>query len=490
MNSVNLLLIGFGPHAKRIHYPICKREEEAHGLRIVFGVDLLEKREDIESYLQTRGESLPMYYVTDTGNTDSLDPETERKLNEVVNTYHIHGAIISTEPSAHVKYAAWALARGIHILMDKPISAVKHSSTSEEAVYKIIEDFENLKTLYKQSEKKYGRLLFSLMAQRRYHPAFQKIKWLISEVFEKTNCPITSVQSFHADGQWRLPSDIIDIRYHSYNDGYGVCSHSGYHSLDIISWWMKAAEAPDKEVNNIDVFSNIVRPGDFISQFTLQDYRKIFPDFDIHNTYDERAFRSATRMYGEIDAFNSFAFKHDTNIITLGSANLVHNSFSQRGWLLPKKDLYKGNGRLRQETHFIEQGPFQSISLVSYQSHELDIEKQKGMYDVGGEYHLDIQVFRNSNLFPEWKDYEKYSIKDLTTAHVVQGYSRGHQEDARRNAIIEFVDFIKGKDITPCSDFFHHEIGTKLLAGIYLSAARRFNNLNPLVNINLSEGIF
>lgn len=475
-------MIGFGPHAKRIYYPICKQEEESLGVKIVYGVDLPGKKKDVEEFLAKRGESLPMYYVTSFGDDRRLSSETERKLNEIVEKYQVQGVIISTEPSAHICYAAWALEKGLNILMDKPISTVKDASTSEKSAGKIVEGFNYLKDLYKKAKNKRKGIVFSLMAQRRFHSAFHKMKDLISEVFQTTNCPVTSIQSFHSDGQWRLPSEIIDIKYHSYNDGYGKCSHTGYHSLDIVPWLIEAAETPEKKIDNVDIFSNFLRPNDFISQINLKDYGKLFKDFPKNNHYNEDEFRRKTLKYGEIDAFNSFAFKHGKDIMTLASLNFVHNGFSQRGWLLPKQDLYKGNGRLRHESHFIEQGPFQAISFISYQSAQIAPENQEGIYDIGGEYHLDIHVFRNHNLFPKWKSYEKFSVKDLTP-QILEGYSRGHQEDARRKAIVEFVELIKGKRSMPLSDFLAHERGTKLLAGVYLSATKRFNNENPLVNL-------
>ncbi len=482
MSKINLLLIGFGPHARRIYYPIVKNEEKNLNAKIVCAVDLQSQKSVIEEYLFKRKEFLPVYYIKHPHKGRFLNKETLLILNKIVNEYDIQGIIISTEPLAHVGYAHWALLKGLHVLMDKPISTVINSSTYEQAAEQIIDDYKYLKFSYSKAKNKFNKIIFSLMAQRRYHSAFQKMRELAREVFEQTNCPITSIQSFYSDGQWRLPSEIINIKYHSYNDGFGKCSHTGYHTLDIVPWLLEATKSLEKNINNVDIFTNFVRPSDFISQLNLTDYEKIFPDFKEKNTYAEKQFRKITRGYGEIDAFNSFAFKHNKNTITLGSLNFVHNGFSQRGWIKPKKDLYKGNGRVRHETHFVEQGPFQAISLISYQSAEVDPSQKNGVYDIGGEYHLDIHVFRNHNLFPKWKIYEKYSIKDLNK-NIVTGYSRGHQEDARRKCIVEFIEFIKGKAIISNSDYLNHEIGTKLLSGIYLSAARRFTNKNPLVNM-------
>lgn len=477
----NLLLIGFGPHAQGIYYPFFKKREQDLGIKISYGVDLLTKKNNIEEYLAERNETLPMYYVTKSTSRENIEKTTADALNKIVEEYKIKGVIISTEPLAHYKYASWALKKGLNILMDKPISIVNNASTSEKAANKIIEDFSNLEKLYKDSQKKYKRILFSTLAQRRYHPAFLKIRSLIHEVYQRSNCPITSIQSFHSDGQWRLPSEIIDIKYHSFNNGYGKCSHSGYHSLDIVPWFIEAAESDDKRINNVDIFSNFTRPIDFITQINTKDYKKIFTDFPKHNHYGKKEFEELTYRYGEVDAFNSFAFKHDKNIITLGSLNFVHNGFSQRGWLVARKNLDKGNGRVRHESYTIEQGPFQAIHLNSYQQGK-EQNKSEDLFDMGGEFHLDIHVFRNHNLFSDWKSYEKYSIKNLAN-NMLDEYSRGHQENARRECILEFANFILGKKINYVSDFNNHIRSTKLLSGVYLSAAKRFNEKNPMVNI-------
>jgi len=323
------------------------------------------------------------------------------------------------------------------------------------------------------------------MAQRRFHPAFLKVRELIKEVYEETNCPVTSIQSFHSDGQWRMPSEIVDQIYHPYCQGYGKCSHSGYHSIDIAPWLIEATESKEKHINNVDVFSNFVYPNDFLYQLNLNDYRKLFPDFDEHNKYLDKELVKKYQSFGEIDSFLSLAFKHDAKTMTLGSINLVHNGFAQRNWVSAcGKDLYKGNGRVRHESHYIEQGPFQAISYISYQGKEVDPNKETNLYDFGGEYHLDIHVFRNDKMFPKWKNHEKISVNDLGIK-IMEGTSRGHQEDARMKSVIEFISLIQGKkNIANSSDYLNHKRSTMLLYAAYKSAVLRKLGKNPLVNIN------
>lgn len=322
------------------------------------------------------------------------------------------------------------------------------------------------------------------MAQRRFHPAFLKVKKLVKEVFDETNCPITSIQSFHSDGQWRMPSEIVDQIYHPYCQGYGKCSHSGYHSIDISTWLIEATENSNKNINNVDVFSNFLYPNDFLYQLNLEDYKKLFPEFEKHNKYPKHELIVKYKNYGEIDAFISLAYKHDDTKMTLGSINLIHNGFAQRNWVTAEgRDLYKGNGRVRHETHYIEQGPFQAISYISYQGEEVDPDKLDNIYDYGGEYHLDIHVFRNNKMFPKWKNHEMLSIKDLSV-NIMEDKSRGHQEDARRNCVLEFVDLINGKkNVESTSDYLDHKRSTILLYAAYKSAVLKKKGENPLVNI-------
>lgn len=490
MDKINILLIGLGPHAKRIYYPICTRDGKIYSIQLAYAVDLEEKRDDIAKYLAEKKDALTQVYLIKPQDQtfDKLSSAVEKKLNQIVKNFDIKGVIISTEPQAHMMYALWALRKGLSVLMDKPISVHRNLSTDPKVPQKLLEDYKKLKNAYITAKKKHKRVFFSLMAQRRWHPAFIKMKSLIAEVFEKTNCPITSVQTFHADGQWRLPSEIVDIDYHGFNEGFGKCSHSGYHFFDITTWVLEAGENQEKSIDNVDIVANFLRPNDFLHQINLKDYQNIFPNFKTENKRSEKELGNLFQNYAEIDAFSSLVFKHKDKIQTLASINLAHNSFSQRGWLSANgKDLYKGNGRLRHESHFIEQGPFQAISCISYQSKEIDPTQKKGLYGVGDEYHLDIHVFRNGSLFPKWKTYEKISIKDLNNK-VMTGKSRGHQEDARRQAVLEFFKFLNGEKVTPVSDLLDHERSTKLMSGVYQSATNRFVGLNPLVNIDFKKG--
>ncbi len=474
------MIIGVGHHCRRIYYPIF---EKLRNYNLVI-VDPSSEKEKIKKYIsKMKLKPIKEIYLKKFSDEDnSLPSEIEERLDEQIKKYSLKGVIISTDPLCHHQYAKWALKNELSILMDKPITITKNVSTNPDLSNKLNEHYLELKNLYKKINNKKRKTLFSIVSQRRFHKGFKKVKELLQEVYEETNCPPTSIQISHSDGQWRLPHEIVNIDYHSYNHGFGKVSHSGYHFIDMINFLTDFVKE-DKKADNVDINSKFLRPLDFISQITIEDYKKIFGEkFSKINKKDINQLNKRMKNFGEIDAFITLAFKKEDRITLLGSINLIHNSFSLRGNLIPNEDLYKGNGRVRHESYTIEQGPFQCIQIISFQSKEV-IKEKRPNYGIGGEYHFDIYVFRNNNLIKKWKRFEKISIKNIQS-NEMKGKSRGHQEDARMIATNEFLDFLNGKTKEKyISDFLDHENNVKLIAGIYKSAALDFNNLNSKVKI-------
>jgi predicted dehydrogenase len=152
--KINILLVGLGPHAKRIYFPIIKTDSKNINARISLIVDLEEKREDIEKYLLDAGEKIDVLYLSPEQKTyDVLTKEIKNILDDKIKKLNINAIFISTEPLAHIVYAKYALTRGLHILMDKPLSTKENISTDIKRAKEIITDYKKLVTLHKKSEK-------------------------------------------------------------------------------------------------------------------------------------------------------------------------------------------------------------------------------------------------------------------------------------------------------------------------------------------------
>ncbi len=478
MKKINTLLIGAGYHARRIYIPDLNTNELVN---LVACLDLKSQEEKIKTFLDDKKIILECYFTDNYNPSDSLDDEEIKQLEIIINTHDIKAVVISTEPLAHFKYVNWALDNNLHVLLDKPITTEIDVSVNEEKALKLYLDFKYLKEKYEE-QLKTKNLVFMLQAQRRFHGGFIIVRDKIKEMTKMSNCPVTSITSFHSDGQWRFPKEIIEQDYHPYNKGYGKMSHSGYHSLDIAIWLAESSIVQNKKWDNFQLYAQFVRPSDFLSQINKEDYFKLFPDLD-KNILSDEIIKNTSKVKGEIDAFTNISLKKGDAIITNITCNTLHNGFSQRNWIdVSNRDLYKGNGRIRQESYIIEQGPFQSIIINSFQSEEI-LKSSLSKYEMGGEYHFDIHLFRNSRLFPNMKAYEHIDIDKIMPALEEKGYSRGHQEEARCACNMEFFHAITENipASSQSSNFLTHDLTTKILSSIYLSASGQNNGKHGII---------
>lgn len=484
--DIRLLLIGFGPHARRIYYPLLERHADDPHLRLCASVDLLSEKDKIESYLiERRVQPVRYYYEGDIPGSDEISCQVQDFLNKIIFCHKINGVIIASEPLTHLSLAKWALAEGLSVLMDKPISTYYGVSTSVKNACKIVRDFYLLSEIYRNKKLTHPQLVFSLMAQRRYQTSFVLIKEKIRECFEKTNCPVTNVQSFHSDGQWRMPDEIVKQHYHPYNQGYGKCSHSGYHYFDLVPYILQAGLGNDKFYDNIDVFASAVRPNDVLEQFTLKDYARLFGQqhFNKHNHYSQQQFKNICREYGEIDCCSHIAFKKADAIITSASLSLSHNGYSRRNWITASgRDLYKGNGRVGHESHIFQQGPFQSLHFHSYKSDET-CDNPSVKSEVGFKEHVDIYIFRNEKILGG-KHIERFNIQDL-----IKKEEQGIKGKAKARAFYEFIAGMRGEITSEkmLSDLNDHEMGTLLMSAVYQSLCHQFYHFNPLINARINQ---
>jgi len=480
---VNVLLIGVGPHARRIYVPALFKFALNLPVRLVAAVDLKSQKDIIDTYLQKQGYELDITYFESFDVTTGISDNARTTLNELIRKYNIQGVIISTEPTAHKVYVEWALSKGLNILMDKPITVRKEVSVDYVQASKLIDDYNELLELYKsnQSDKP---TLFSINVQRRYDHGFDIVKNLIAETTQKFNVPVTSMQIMHADGSWRFPNEILTQESHGLNNGFGKVSHSGYHLFDMAWHLYKASLVPDKQPDCLEIFSSSFSPTGLDVCMNENDYISYFGDDFERTGLTHQQYLDTVANYGEMDSFNVIRLmKQGVNICNI-SVNLLHSSFSRRSWAVPNADFYKGNGRVKHQQFIIQQGPFQCVQIHNYQSkHEHDVDNSNE-FDVGGNNHFDIYVFRNVSMYGEGKAFSKISSQDLEQQTDRSGLTI---ENAKYRIIREFIDFMLG-NITlhdTKSNIDTHAVPVKMLSGVYQSGACLMNGQNPLVHISL-----
>lgn len=488
MQSPNILLIGCGPHAKRVYLPILKETESKFGTKLKAVVELKEKENDVSEFVKKFFTDVEFVYTEKFGTKYKMSIPTnlELRLNKIVKEKNINGVIIATDPLNHLQYALWAQKQNLHILMDKPISTYENISNSIKQARQLVRDYKILMKNYSAENA------FIVNAQRRFLPQFEIIQNKINEVAEKYGMPVTSMQSMHSDGQWRLPNEVLTLKYHPLL-GWGKVSHSGYHFIDMASKIVKDSFlSAGKKFDQLSVYSKFIRPSGVLMQQTQEDLIKIFGEE--YSKLDSRTDEELLKLYkvnneAEVDATSLINLTYKGIPITNITLNLLHNGFSRRSWMLPNmNDLYKGNGRVRHEYHNIQQGCLQNIQIHSYQANDKHDINTEDDFLVGGNNHYDIYIYRNVGIL------EGKPLEIITGKDVAEKYSLNKEkvmnELARHEAVKQFLEVITGKRNAneTKSNLIEHDLSVQLMAMIYESGisdneiVQRFSNKKELKN--------
>ncbi len=469
-----LILIGVGPHTRRIYYPLLEKYSEKFGIRIPLVVELKEQENKIRNYLVNRKLQPDKLIFIDTENRhgESMDRELLLELNRCLKEDEVSGIIIATEPKAHKIYAIWALEHNVDILMDKPLTSPMGSCTDMDAANRIYADYLELENLLEKSKSN-----FVIQCQRQEHEGYKFIKRYLENFVTEFQIPITYLDCYHADGSWYMPNELFGREGHPYKYGYGKMMHSGYHFLNLFTWLLEENnKIVSKKPNFLSLFVKSSRSYDFLHQIDNDNYYHLF------NTNQYREFftpesKQKAREFGEIDVSMLLQSKRHDIAITTASINLLSNSFSRRSWTSLPEDTYKGNGRIRHERVTIQIPALLNIQVHSYQSHEVnkrDIQTE----GAGNEHHFDIYIFRNSDLVGG-NTLEKFSIGEGKN-NDGDIFSKGLQEKARETY---FLDFLEGRKST--SHFASHSLTVKLLATAYKCMVKEYNGDIPYISFNL-----
>jgi hypothetical protein len=481
----NLLLIGCGLHARAFYFPTLKKLQTETGLRISAVVDLRSNQHAVSLFLSEKYSDCVPYYVESSG--ERLSGETVALLNRIVTENKIEGVIVSTDPLNHKSYSLWALSNNLHLLLDKPITTRVDAVLDIKQANAIETDYQELFSAY-QEALKIKETSFIVCAHRRYHPGLNTALQLIGEIAEKTGCPVTNIHSYHCDGQWRLPGEMVTQTHHSYFDGHGKVSHSGYHFIDSLYRFRTAGMKSGKSADSIDIFSSFIRPRGLLKQLKREDYEKIFgKEYNTVNPFSDSELAVKFERFGEIDAEINFTFYCNNEPVGLATLSLLHNGYSRRSWVRPGTDLYKGNGRVKHEQHRIHLGPFLCVQIHSYQSKDKHDDCDSSDLELGGNNHFEMFIFRNTAII-DGKPVERYSLADLATKNSFAD-NELHIHRIKEGAVREFAQFINGQINRQQlqSDIADHSIPVRLMSAIYRSWVQRQSGENPVVRIPLTN---
>lgn len=470
--SQNVVLVGMGPHAKRI-YMNCFSKNQMEPVLII---DLDVKKEEITKYVEKNNLSSDTYFVKEKyRDAEELSDYDKKEITKKLESLNITHAIIATEPKAHFSYIKFFLENNIHILVDKPLTAPTSVSTDLSKAHKIEEDYLVIKNLYAKAKE--NNINMEIQCQRRWHRGYRFIYKVTKELVKTYGIPITSIQLSHCDGMWNMPSEFIFRENHPYKYGYGKLFHSGYHFIDLLAWFESINHVLENKCpNNVELYVATVRPNDFVNMVNEADYNNLLKSKRFHNVFhniNDYHFDE----YGELDVHSVLQFKQNEKVISTATINLMQNGFSRRSWDILPEDTYKGNGRVRHEYMNIEIGPLMNIQIHSYQSKEVK-DMVKGRTDIGEVEHFNIYIFRNVDLIGG-KPMEKYTLADLYDEKEIM---LGYNESAREECFKRFINNIIAED-----SLSKHHLGIRILSKEYEAMCKKYNGDVGYVSFSIDD---
>ncbi|MEZ6141693.1 MAG: Gfo/Idh/MocA family oxidoreductase [Zavarzinella sp.] len=474
--SQTLMIAGVGPHARRFYLPAIANLGPRYGVRLTAAVELESGRDGATRALADSGLNAEIHTVARF--ETEMPIEARQTLDSIADRLHPAAIIVATDPLSHRPYVLWAMQRGMDVLLDKPITT-RRGAVSDPVEAKGIErDFDEIMSVWNETRRQ-RPVVVSVCAHRRYHPGIEEAIRIVRDVCKKTGCPVTDIHAHHADGQWRLPEEIRTQDHHSYHSGHGKASHSGHHFFDCVYRFYKAGTASGKSADSMSVYASFIQPNGLLRQLTRDDHVRLFgQDYHTACPHNDEELDMQFRNFGEVDLNAAITFMSNGVAIGQASLNLLHNSFSQRGWLYPPADLYKGNGRVKHEHHRVHVGPFLAVAIHSYQSKSDHDASAAADLLPGGNNHFEIQIFRNTKMIGG-KEVELIHLDQLQSFD----RSRLYIEQVKEGVVGEFFRYLAGQvtenDLR--SLIQDHAIPVCMLSAAYESHAKAQRGENPLI---------
>jgi hypothetical protein len=263
-------------------------------------------------------------------NIEWVDPtdfkDEDAIIKYLIDTYDINLVIISSTPCTHYKYGVSTIKHRINTICDKPIISHDNASTDLMAAQLIIEQYDVLLDAYAEAKRDTPTLLFHSILRRRALQSFVRVAEDVKEVYEETGAGINNMTIVVNGGKYKLPAELDKPGAHGYLEGIGSISHSAYHYLDIMAWYLD--NAPGRAV--------YIRPRlNYV--FRISDYIKAQSYLPLANIIDEDRAALATPALSkatlgcELNAGFTFdLLDKDDNLV--GSSSFLFNlmSFSPR----------------------------------------------------------------------------------------------------------------------------------------------------------------
>lgn len=432
--SINIIISGgSGFWAERNHYPaILQMKQKGIPVRVIAIVDI--RKPDQEK-------SRPnMKAVVDLDNPRWISPfgktpeDLKYELTSFIKQNKCNAIIVTTNPIYHYFYCAWGIENGINVMCDKPLVVNKNSSSNIESAKLIQSNFEKLEDLYKKAKKKNNKYILCTPLRRRALTPFLNIANNLQEVYEKTGEGIRYMNLINNGGLHRYPAEFLKGGAHGYLDGVGSLTHSSYHYIDIIAWYLQLAQGDAVKIRI--VLTYISRVKDYLD---IKGYRRIkdLIEEKPSNINDDIELPRAV-LSSELDFSFHLQLLNKQNLpIGLISYTSNHTTFTPRQAKYNSDIIDSANnplgGRMSQLYIDVHQGALQNWQLIKN-----DVVFYGNEITTIGRRHPKVGVPYKKNKYSEAYEKGTVSPKDLVISFVK--YSGGLKISSNHFNLLSTID--------------------------------------------------
>jgi predicted dehydrogenase len=439
----NLIIIGCGLHFCERYYEVLQE----YSVNIAAIVDLVTEKKRIENFFNDKLLKPDSFIYLDEQYRNKIsENKIEHLLADVMCQKNIEAVLICTEPKVHMPYALWAIKKGMHVFMDKPLSAFDTLKKSNSIVRDI-----NLAV----SETRAAKVNFVLSCERRLNQGYEYVLRYLRNIIEQYHVPVTAVDIHFGGGMWNMPPEFFSRENHPYKYGYGVLLHSGYHYIDLLLSILNLNKV--LEVYKIDkrsIKTNTLLPSDNLKTITAKSYKKCLHTQQFDLCFEEETLNQLN-LFGEVDIMVTGQCVSNSGSRTLFSVSLIETSASGRSWAELPDNTYTQNGRIRQDNIIIHVGPVCSVHIRSL---SLDKKQNSGKVE-----DFSIDIINNKNILAT-DVHIKVDRTDLSELYPDLPLTKSLNIVSRQNQLLEFLNKRDGN-----SHITSHLEGIELMGLIFES---------------------
>ncbi len=301
-------------------------------------------------------------------NTTWINPIDFQNTDEIIKhlkeKYEINLVIIASSPCTHFEYSMSCIKYGVNVVCDKPILNNYNASSDVAAASAIRTKYQELLAAYRTAKKQNPSLLFHSILRRRSLESFTKVAAQLDEVHKKTKAGINNMTILINGGVYKLPAELSHQGAHCYLDGVGSLSHSAYHYMDAIAWFL--SKAPGKTVRIIPQLNYVTRVKDYLC---AQAYKPVTDRIHINQEGLQHPTLTEETLASELNAGFTFMLQ-DSEGLHSGAISFLFNhiSFTTRTLNYDKSVRepgdHKGGGRMSQSFIDVHQEGLQNWQII------------------------------------------------------------------------------------------------------------------------------